>query len=371
MVNLLCRYHYDAVNRLVASVPSVQSAAQRFYQKGRLATEIQGTLQRSIMQHDELLLAQQQCQDSANVETSLLATDQQRSVVTLLDAKRLHAFVYMPYGYCSLGGGLLAFNGERSDPVTGWYFLGNGYRAYNPKFMRFNSPDSWSPFGKGGLNAYAYCDGNPVNRQDPTGHSWSLVKINLNKIAKMSKPVASSGITHVARSGYLKDIHRLGKGAISFEDTHKGSRRLNFYAHGTKPLPNQSSKISVNGEHWDSRRLYSEAQAQGINFEQFDSVRVIACYSGNGGADSFAANLSNLTKKQTKGYIGTVHARQNTFEPRHQIDEYFKKFNTKADQFYNEDYQDITLSIYKHNPFDRTHQADSYFKHNFLSIRFQ
>ncbi|WP_147458691.1 RHS repeat-associated core domain-containing protein, partial [Pseudomonas savastanoi] len=36
--------------------------------------------------------------------------------------------------------------------------------------MRFNSPDSLSPFGKGGMNAYAYCAGDPVNRSDPTGH---------------------------------------------------------------------------------------------------------------------------------------------------------------------------------------------------------
>ncbi|WP_226489408.1 RHS repeat-associated core domain-containing protein, partial [Pseudomonas sp. B20] len=65
---------------------------------------------------------------------------------------------------------LPGFNGEQPDPLTGHYLLGNGYRAYNPVLMRFNSPDSMSPFGKGGLNAYAYCVGDPVNRVDPNGH---------------------------------------------------------------------------------------------------------------------------------------------------------------------------------------------------------
>lgn len=65
---------------------------------------------------------------------------------------------------------VLGFNGERPDPVTGWYLLGNGYRASNPVLMRFNSPDSLSPFDGSGLNPYAYCLADPVNYVDPTGH---------------------------------------------------------------------------------------------------------------------------------------------------------------------------------------------------------
>lgn len=41
--------------------------------------------------------------------------------------------------------------------------------------MRLNTPDSWSPFGKGGLNAYAYCEGEPILRSDPDGHSFGSV----------------------------------------------------------------------------------------------------------------------------------------------------------------------------------------------------
>jgi hypothetical protein len=55
---VLCRYHYDALNRLTASAPSAQASVQRFYLKDRLSTEIQGAVQRSIMQHEDQLLAQ-------------------------------------------------------------------------------------------------------------------------------------------------------------------------------------------------------------------------------------------------------------------------------------------------------------------------
>jgi RHS repeat-associated protein len=65
---------------------------------------------------------------------------------------------------------LAGFNGQRPDPVSGHYHLGNGYRAYSPVLGRFTCPDDMSPFGPGGINPYTYCGGDPVNRTDPSGH---------------------------------------------------------------------------------------------------------------------------------------------------------------------------------------------------------
>ncbi|WP_156386307.1 RHS repeat-associated core domain-containing protein, partial [Pseudomonas sp. Root562] len=135
-------------------------------------TEIQGELHRSIVQYDDQLLAQQARQGDDR-DTTLLNTDLQRSVLHRLKASQpLHPNVYTAYGHHAQSGlpCLLGFNGERPEPVTGHYLLGNGYRAFNPVLMRFNSPDSWSPFGKGGINPYAYCLGDPINRYDQDGH---------------------------------------------------------------------------------------------------------------------------------------------------------------------------------------------------------
>lgn len=65
---------------------------------------------------------------------------------------------------------VLRYSGQRKEPVTEHYLLGDGYRAFSPFLMRFNAPDSMSPFGKGGVNAYCYCKGDPVNKVDPSGH---------------------------------------------------------------------------------------------------------------------------------------------------------------------------------------------------------
>jgi len=194
---LLCRYQYDPLDRLVDCTLSGQESARRFYQKDRLVTELGGAVQHSFMQHADQLMAQQQ-RKTDTVETSLLFTDQQRSVLNIFDASTSRSISHTPYGHRPLASGLLSllgFNGERPDPVTGRYLLGNGYRAFNPVLMRFNSPDSWSPFGKGGLNAYAYCVGDPVNRRDPTGHTPAWLKAALRSAGLMrdrTRPLVSA-----------------------------------------------------------------------------------------------------------------------------------------------------------------------------------
>jgi len=64
---------------------------------------------------------------------------------------------------------LLRFTAQLRE-FTGCYLLGNGYRAYSPVLMRFLSTDDLSPFGEGDANAYAYCQNDPVNSVDPSGH---------------------------------------------------------------------------------------------------------------------------------------------------------------------------------------------------------
>jgi RHS repeat-associated protein len=175
----ICHYRYDALDRLIGHTLTDEPQLQRFYSKNRLATEIQSAVKHSIVQHGDVLLAQQRFENDA-FNTSLLATDQQRSVTQTLNADHsIQPIAYSPYGHRLPANGmcsLLGFNGERPDPVTGHYLLGNGYRAFNPVLMRFNSPDSLSPFGNGGLNSYGYCLGDPVNRYDETGHMPKTLK---------------------------------------------------------------------------------------------------------------------------------------------------------------------------------------------------
>lgn len=91
---------------------------------------------------------------------------------------------YTVYGHGNLATEpCLRFGGQLRELISGYYLLGNGYRAYNPVLMRFNSPDSYSPFGAGGGNCYMYCSGDPVSRSDPTGH-MDGVPISISRASK-------------------------------------------------------------------------------------------------------------------------------------------------------------------------------------------
>lgn len=197
---VLCRYHYDALNRLAACSPAGVDDLQRFYQKSRLTTHIQGQIQRSIMLTEDQLLAQR---TTLNGQTNgaLLATDQQGSVLIGVQSTQQHAVAYTPYGYCRPQPDLPGFNGEQADPVTGYYLLGNGYRAFNPLLMRFNSPDSLSPFGQGGLNAYAYCAGDPVNFNDPLGHS--IFSVVARAASRFVRAISRRRVVPPSRPGSL------------------------------------------------------------------------------------------------------------------------------------------------------------------------
>lgn len=102
--------------------------------------------------------------------TLLLKADRQHSV---LGGASSNTRAYSPYGITNtVFAPGLAFCGQYLDPSTGNYPLGNGHRFYSPTLMRFITPDTLSPFSKGGINVYVYCGADPVNRHDPSGAFW-------------------------------------------------------------------------------------------------------------------------------------------------------------------------------------------------------
>jgi len=166
-------YRYDALGQLLYTKRGAEGEETRLiFEENRLRFAIRGAHKIQWLHALDMPLAQQ---GPASSESPLLLhCNANGSIITEATDATRHDASYSSYGALSSDAeqwsSLLGFNGELIDPATGWYLLGSGYRTYNPTLMRFHSPDSLSPFGKGGINDYGYAQGNPIAFRDPTGH---------------------------------------------------------------------------------------------------------------------------------------------------------------------------------------------------------
>lgn len=163
-------YQYDSRNRLVRQRASKDRLWEMYYHDAELI------VLRTSTKPIRLIKTPHACVGIAEGDRlTLIGNDGKASPILAYPPDNTNAtsYAWSPWGTGTPPLGILGFNGERVDPISGSYHLGNGYRAYSPTLMRFNRPDSLSPFGAGGINSYAYCNGDPVNQADPTGHlNW-------------------------------------------------------------------------------------------------------------------------------------------------------------------------------------------------------
>lgn len=126
--------------------------------------------------------------NGADVVSTLLGADQTCSILMEADAE-VRPQCYAPYGYLPSETAALrpAYNGEMLDSPSGCYLLGAGHhRPYSPALHCFLAADTLSPFDEGGVNAYAYCAGDPINRTDPTGHFWKWIVAGIAAFAAVA-----------------------------------------------------------------------------------------------------------------------------------------------------------------------------------------
>ncbi|PWB35177.1 hypothetical protein DCO48_04130 [Pseudomonas sp. SDI] len=306
----VCRYRYDAIDRLNELTANAQEPRQRFFRQSRLISEIQGRSSRMLFAHDQQLLAQTNSAAS-NRSVTLLANDMHASVLATQTTAGPHTLSYSPFGYYPFHDSstlLAGFKGEALLSGSDSYLLGS-YRAYSPVLKRLNSPDSHSPFGDGGLNAYAYCGAEPVNRTDPSGHSPLAL---LSKLVNKSVPV-------LHRAGAVRkplvEAKHLGDNLFSYIDMYKNKPRLNVDAHGGKFVQG-NGYIRFNNSVIEGDEL-GELLARQYDLEQFGSIRTLICFSADTGQDAlgfpaFGKLLADSTGLPVKAFHGGVRTKDIT-----------------------------------------------------------
>ncbi|RRU23522.1 RHS repeat-associated core domain-containing protein [Stenotrophomonas sp. 278] len=165
-------YRFDALDVLAERV-SGSGTERRFYVDDTLVARVQDNQRCAYLRGGGHLLAEQVEGDEPG--TILLATDLSNTVLGEVRPGDEQHVAYTAYGFPYRGPRWteIGYNGELHETDGRWQLLGNGYRAFNPLLLRFQSPDDVSPFDVGGLNAYSYCGNDPANHLDPSGH-WMM-----------------------------------------------------------------------------------------------------------------------------------------------------------------------------------------------------
>ncbi|PWB35616.1 hypothetical protein DCO48_01640 [Pseudomonas sp. SDI] len=304
------RNMYDALDRIVVCAMSGAQPTQRFYKNSRLVTEVDGALTQSIVEHGGTILAQQRQRGKART-TALLMVDRQRSTLGSITEGESTAVAYTVYGYHIAGDNLLGFNGERPEPLTHDYLLGIGYRAFNTTLMRFISADSLSPFGRGGINPYAYCVGDPVNYSDTTGHFASiwrgLMKMLFNNRTSFVGS-SSSGSSIVSRTLSSRAGATNGRNTISW-----GSSQYLTISSASSAASQEAELIDQYRALQQAGRRSSSSSATSSSSSSFDHSSVS---SSTGSTDlgyysaleqPFARSAgSSGASKSTSGFTGSL-----------------------------------------------------------------
>ncbi|MBL8012234.1 MAG: hypothetical protein JNN05_00155, partial [Candidatus Omnitrophica bacterium] len=163
------------------------------------------------------------------------------NVVTNSAGSQIELIEYKPFGdfarrdqFGTSNAAWYYFTGKPLDDETGLMFYGARY--YSPLLGRFITPDTivQSPMNPQTLNRYSYCNNNPVNLVDPTGHFWFIPAIIAAVKAvgafAIAHPVIFSGIVSAianvaTNAGNIHNVWDVGK----FAAVGYGSGALGAY----------------------------------------------------------------------------------------------------------------------------------------------
>ena len=180
-------YTYDHSGRLIC-----EDISKTLYGIGNESSKI-------VYLYDESgIVGMQYSNDTtATTNTYYFLRNLQGDVIAIYDTNgaEIASYSYDAWGNCTINSTTTNYSVAHANPIryrgyyydedTKLYYLNSRY--YSPEFRRFISPDDTAyldPETPNGLNLYCYCNNDPVNYADPSGHLalvtfgfWAIVGI--------------------------------------------------------------------------------------------------------------------------------------------------------------------------------------------------
>ena len=207
-------YIYDSYDRLVQT-----NQTARFYSGASVVQECTGNSTTDFVHHGSNPVIQ-----ITDGQYNVFGLNRNASVVSIKNDASTTTTTYSPFGISNNNNVRIGFKGELKDiGDTNCYALGFGTRFFLPSIGRFSALDTFSPFTSGELNPYCYCENDPMNASDPSGHSLlSLIKDMcigavsiLFGVASIVGAIFSGGATLVITLGVIGSIVGIASTSLS------------------------------------------------------------------------------------------------------------------------------------------------------------
>ena len=234
-----------------------------------------------------------------STESSYYLYDGRNSVTGILTetANLTNSYQYDPYGNLTSGTAdgvnYYGYNGESTNVKTGLQYLRARY--YNAENGTFTTEDSDLGTTKNPLtrNRYAYTSNNPVNYDDPTGHSWwkkavSAVKNVGKKIVNTAKKVVKTVVNtvkNVARTvvNAVKKTAKTVRNAVTHTKTYQSVKNRvtssgtyqKIVSKGSNFIHSVGSGLQRAGKTYTSFKSYVSERTETIRME----VKRVMCTS--------------------------------------------------------------------------------------------
>ncbi len=180
----------------------------------------------------------------------------------------------------------ITYTGAVNDEETGLYYMNARY--YDPETGRFISQDTYRGTGEAFWHLYLYCDSDPVNNIDPTGHGKIYIIYyntghSLAKFAKNS-PFYDTNNKNV----YMKSVKQSKDFIKAWNDMSGTIDYVYIFVHGDKG----GLLCFYNKDNINCNQINSKLKSKKVN----KYVYLLCCY---GGAGKEGNNLAWLFAKKS------------------------------------------------------------------------